>query len=398
MAEHQDDAQPSASGMTLGSKLREARLNQGLSTEQVAERLNLRRAVIENLESEQFETGVSPTFTKGYVKQYAKLMGLELEPLLKEFDEIVGISEAKLNSFSRRTMREATDHRWVYVTYLMATVIVASVVVWWFQQSDFTFKESLGDVSEQVDSLTDSKVTADDLTAMIEPTAAASQSDEAVIEEDSQPSQSASTGVDTAVFNETPGNSVVVESPNDNQQTGETVNDDSVVRQSVQANRLLSADNATDGTDAQSDAMGENKEQVDDGISAEVDVSTSETNSAQPRSATADNVVDDNLVNGNDTDDSTATDTMVLDADGMVTVDMELLDDCWMSIRDADNRTLAYGVKKAGRSIQVVGKPPINFRLGAPQNITISVGQIPVDLSAYNDGEIAKFEFPEVAQ
>lgn len=407
MAEHHDDAQPTASGMTLGSKLREARLNQGLSTEQVAERLNLRRAVIENLESDHFDTGVSPTFTKGYVKQYAKLMGLELEPLLKQFDDVVGISEAKLNSFSRRTMREATDHRWVYVTYLVATVIVASVVVWWFQQSDFGFTQTLDDMSQQVESLTESKGTVEDLSAMIESNSATSQPDELVDEERPSASQSSEvTDVENGVFNDSPRNAIVVESQNANQQTTQSDNDDEIVREAVQADALLPVQDLANpeptaeqsplletSTDTNADSLARSEasnEQSDDSTRDEVGELTDDDSSSQQNSTAS--------VENFGNSDAASGEKIVLDAEGMVTVDMELLDDCWMSVRDADNRTLAYGVKKGGRTIQVVGKPPISFRIGAPQNIVISVGQVAVDLSGYNDGEIAKFEFPEVAQ
>jgi cytoskeleton protein RodZ len=129
-----------------GRVLAEAREQQGLTQQQVAQRLRLRISSIQALEADETEKDVSITFTKGYVRLYAKLLGLEVEPLMQAFEALNGQNgqqPAKLQSFSRRVAREANDSRWNLVTYVIVALVIGSVVLWWVDQSDFSLSGSL---------------------------------------------------------------------------------------------------------------------------------------------------------------------------------------------------------------------------------------------------------------
>jgi cytoskeleton protein RodZ len=131
---------------TSGQILQEAREQQGLTQQQVAQRLRLRLSTIKALEASETEKDVSPTFTKGYIKLYAKLLGIDAQPLLKDFESLNVQSTqqaAKLQSFSRRVARETNDSRWNLVTYVIVALVIGSVVLWWIDQSDFSLSSAL---------------------------------------------------------------------------------------------------------------------------------------------------------------------------------------------------------------------------------------------------------------
>ncbi|MCT7655844.1 helix-turn-helix domain-containing protein [Oceanimonas sp. NS1] len=65
-----------------GALLRQAREGRGWSQNEVARRLNLRVAVIESLDSDQYKAGVALTFLRGYVKAYARLVGVSEQQAL----------------------------------------------------------------------------------------------------------------------------------------------------------------------------------------------------------------------------------------------------------------------------------------------------------------------------
>lgn len=66
----------------LGERLRRAREEKGLSLREAAGRLSLKVRVLEALEACRFEELPEPALAKGYLRRYARLLGLDPEPLL----------------------------------------------------------------------------------------------------------------------------------------------------------------------------------------------------------------------------------------------------------------------------------------------------------------------------
>ena len=69
-------------------------------------------------------------------------------------------------------------------------------------------------------------------------------------------------------------------------------------------------------------------------------------------------------------------------------------DDCWVNIKDATGEAIAYGVKQSGRVMEIQGVPPVAVTLGKPDNVRISVNGDPVDITAFQNGQIARFSLP----
>ena len=119
-----------------GQVLREAREEQGLTQQAIADKLYLKVGIIDDLEQNRIDDSTSVTFFKGYVRLYAKNLGLNPEEVLTLFNQYHTTPKppAKLQSFSRRVAKQAHDDRWMMVTYGIAVVLIAGVVVWWYQQ------------------------------------------------------------------------------------------------------------------------------------------------------------------------------------------------------------------------------------------------------------------------
>lgn len=119
-----------------GQVLREAREEQGLTQQAIADKLYLKVGIIDDLEQNRIDDSTSVTFFKGYVRLYAKNLGLNPEEVLTLFNQYHTTPKppAKLQSFSRRVAKQAHDDRWMMVTYGIAIVLIAGVVVWWYQQ------------------------------------------------------------------------------------------------------------------------------------------------------------------------------------------------------------------------------------------------------------------------
>jgi len=72
--------------------------------------------------------------------------------------------------------------------------------------------------------------------------------------------------------------------------------------------------------------------------------------------------------------------------------------DCWVNIFDATGERIAWGVKKAGYVMTIQGKAPLKITVGKPELTSIVFNGETVDMSAFNVGNIAKFNLPIIAQ
>ncbi|SHH33252.1 RodZ domain-containing protein [Ferrimonas marina] len=127
--EQQNDASPELVE-TPGPMLRQARERAGLTTTQVAQRLNLRHSVVVGMEQDSFEPDMSITYIRGYIRNYARLVGLDEQRLNDALDRLHQPEPTKeMQSFSGRTHREKHDSRWMMLTWVILLAL-AVVIIW----------------------------------------------------------------------------------------------------------------------------------------------------------------------------------------------------------------------------------------------------------------------------
>jgi cytoskeleton protein RodZ len=95
------------------------------------------------------------------------------------------------------------------------------------------------------------------------------------------------------------------------------------------------------------------------------------------------------LTNDNTVDESALS---ALNADVVFT----FTGDCWVNIFDATGKRIAWGVKKSGYIMLITGQAPFSITLGKPELVQIDYNDLPVDMTAFNAGNIAKFSLPLV--
>jgi cytoskeleton protein RodZ len=71
-----------------GSLLHDARISAGKSVLETAEALNLLNSYVEAIEQNDYSQFNSPLFARGYIKSYARYIGLDEAPLLNDCDRI----------------------------------------------------------------------------------------------------------------------------------------------------------------------------------------------------------------------------------------------------------------------------------------------------------------------
>ena len=79
-----------ANRVNPGDTLRQARESNGWSLAEVALKLNLTTTSLGNLEAGAFDKLPGHTFARGYIRAYAKLLGIDQAILVQEFDQFTG--------------------------------------------------------------------------------------------------------------------------------------------------------------------------------------------------------------------------------------------------------------------------------------------------------------------
>jgi cytoskeleton protein RodZ len=157
-----ESAQPELTG--IGDILKQARTNARLSAQDVAATLNLTESQIIALEEEAFDSLGPQTFVKGYIKSYCKLFKLEQQDVLQLFPQKQEqVTHASMQSFSRRTEREAHDSRLMLISYVIIALLIGSSIYFVLQsRDDSDAVPAITETAEQISEPTSNDVDEDD--------------------------------------------------------------------------------------------------------------------------------------------------------------------------------------------------------------------------------------------
>ena len=114
-----------------GEQLREAREAANLSIHEIAANLHLNSKTIRALEADDYENLPAPTFVRGYLRGYARLLDLAPRPIIEAFEH-QGIAPPPLvPDIAEKPQARSTDLSVRMVTYLVTAVLLVLVVLWW---------------------------------------------------------------------------------------------------------------------------------------------------------------------------------------------------------------------------------------------------------------------------
>ncbi|MYD96187.1 MAG: DUF4115 domain-containing protein [Gammaproteobacteria bacterium] len=123
------------SGVGPGAALREARQQMGLDAGEVARSLKVDEDVITALEGERYGELPALVYTRGYVRRYAGLVGLDADALCAQLDALQRDDPAvvRMSSTSRSTSVAALyrEHAGVLFGSVVSLVVVAIVAAVW---------------------------------------------------------------------------------------------------------------------------------------------------------------------------------------------------------------------------------------------------------------------------
>lgn len=327
--------------VTLGSLLKTAREKMGLSIADTAVKLHLRPRIVEDIEANNFTNIASSTYVRGYVKNYARMVGVDtqlLEACLKR--QVPFETQPAMQSFSRKTTDQARDTKLKWLSVFIIIVLLGLLVVWWMQKSTLLTHV---DVSQPT----------------VEEMAAANQT--------------------------LPGDVLLTETDASQQLTD------------IAANGAMSIDGPVKETDAS--AIDLSTADVGSGPTDNRYPQTADTSNEDGGSAiTAVPAVQQPAVTATPSPAATSASVTTHQAAvaGQSVIDMQLTGDCWINIVDAKGQVLVDGVKHAGAAVQVSGVPPFKIILGAPHVATLRLDGQLVSLADFPKGRVARLTIPKM--
>jgi cytoskeleton protein RodZ len=107
-----------------------------MTLEEVAQELRLSVSTLRTLEADRFEDLPEPIFVRGYVRSYARLLEMDDQAIVDEYERLVGTSEPELTPTSSiRRQAMPGDPFFRSATFLIVVAIAVLIGAWWFSRS-----------------------------------------------------------------------------------------------------------------------------------------------------------------------------------------------------------------------------------------------------------------------
>ena len=321
-----------------GETLRKARESKNLAQADVAQQLNLTLRALTQVEAGAFDKLPGHTFARGYIRAYAKLLELDQDRLVADFDAYTGTDSAGSSVHALGRIEEPTHLAQSLLRFVSVGLLLGLLAVsffWWQEQS--TRKDSDAAVSRALEHV---EVESADGTTEIHPLD--EPEDQAVADGQAQ-----------------------------------------IVEPASEIAPELAAQTATTAPAADTATSASQPAPVVEPAAAVV-APVAEVPAA-PVSAALPGVTP--VVEA-----PVSAPAPVQAAAGQALVNIQFTANCWTQLTDANGKVLFSALKRAGESLELAGKPPLELRLGFARGAQVSYNGQAVDVAPYTSGETARMK------
>ncbi|WP_336353737.1 RodZ family helix-turn-helix domain-containing protein [Pseudomonas atacamensis] len=326
-----------ANRVNPGETLRQARESNGWSLAEVALKLNLTVTSLSNLEAGAFDKLPGHTFARGYIRAYAKLLGMDQTVLVQQFDQSTGTDSQGSNVHALGRIEEPVrvSHTILrIVSLLLLIAVIGGGFVWWQDQTSQRTRDLTSLAPEHVE------VEGADGTTQIHP-----------IDE--------------------PEDQAVAENQADNSTS-------LALPQSETSAESTGAESAAPATEPAAPAVGPSAPAQTPApmVAAPATPAPSVPATPAPTAPVA----------------QAPSAEAAAPVAGEGQVQLQFTGDCWAQVTDGRGKVIFSGLKHKGDSVTVSGKPPLNVRLGVARAAQVSYNGQPVDIAPFTSGETARLK------
>ncbi|MBC9252041.1 Cro/Cl family transcriptional regulator [Pseudomonas alcaligenes] len=343
-----------------GEMLRKARENKNWALTDVAAQLNLTAQALRQLEAGAFDQLPGHTFSRGYIRSYAKLLGMDGNRLVQEFDQYTGTDAQGSSVASLGRVEEPARASQGLLQAFSVVVLLglgAAGFFWWQGESHEAGGALSGANIEHVE------VDAADGTTEIHPLS--ELEDQAVAQvQGGEEGEAPVLPTEVAPEAATPGEPAAAEGQ--------------AAQPAVPAAPAAAAPAQAAGTAPASAVPALTPPAAAPALPNNPAPAVTEAPVAPAAPAVA--------------PAESAAAVAPAAVAGMGRVSLMFSADCWAQVTDADGKLLLSALKRKGESLEVTGKAPLELRLGYARGAVVSFNGQQVDIAPFTHGETARLK------
>lgn len=130
-----------------GERLKAERCRQQLDEREVANRLHLSVTYLRAIEADDYDSLPEATFVKGYMRNYARLLGLPGEELAQAFMALERHREPEITAPQLVDPVAGRGGRWILP--IVAVLVVLAILGWWLSASNETAASDVANQAQQ---------------------------------------------------------------------------------------------------------------------------------------------------------------------------------------------------------------------------------------------------------
>jgi cytoskeleton protein RodZ len=129
------DETPRQGSIGPGERLQAARIKQGLTLEDVANRMHLSTSIVQAIEENNFDEITAPIFVKGYLRAYARIVTLNEDEMIAQYLDLYSEEDPPISSTSNMVPElSSTDTRIKWTTYFVVVLLAVLLAAWWWNK------------------------------------------------------------------------------------------------------------------------------------------------------------------------------------------------------------------------------------------------------------------------
>lgn len=307
----------------FGSAFKVAREAEHLTVDDVSDALKLPQEVVLALESSQLDKLPEPTYTRGYIRNYARFLKLSEDEILALYNQQTPESKVKLSARSKLSRQvHSGEFKFKLLTYALMLTAFVIMLFWWFQSTPVSHDMDVLDEELTLLSEDDNKLTSETLKLSENK---ASATDEVQVDD------------------------LTIEAP-------EQINQNDVVLESETAEHQ--------------DEINEIKEVVKEPIV-----------SASPIEIKKEKLVTTPIIKASISKPEKPVNI------GEDVLFIATISESWVQVDDVNRSRLLYELIKRGKDYRVQGQAPFKIFLGNAPAVTVQINSHDVDLASYTSSD-----------
>jgi cytoskeleton protein RodZ len=313
--------------MGPGDRLQAARIENGMSIEDIAMRMHLSVGILKSIEENNFDDITAPIFVKGYLRAYARIVSLSEDEMIEQYLNYYSDEDPPISPTSHLSPEISPDDARVkWTTFLVIVGLLGFLAFWWWNQ--YQAKTDVVSLdAEQTETMQQADVSSDILTSEIQ------------VVEDTPVDQVAE--VDVSLL--------TVDEPEVTEAKKAVETPEPVIPDQVEPE-------TTDAFD-QTAAMELSAEMERETVQQEVSATEPE---APPRAEVS----------------------RIAPLGGTEQLDIVILADTWVDIKDANGHQLVYELLRADQEINLIGSAPFSVFLGNAYGVNLIYQNETIDISS----------------